>query len=191
MSNEKALEAAHKALEEAINSPKHGSPIEYIVNAYLSALVPDEVAGVVRELADRAERRAATEGPFTKENLVEYRAASLLTALAARAEKAERDAEEARRWASEWHRVCQTIATVMDLPEPEGATFAGAVRDRVATLEAENSELRAKLETVEAETLEEAARAIDGLDVGPEFDGVIVEAIEVVRSLKDKDQQNG
>lgn len=69
---------------------------------------------------------------------------------------------------------------------PDGCTCS-----EIARLEAESRELRVKLETVRAETLEEAARAIERLDVGPEFDGVIVESIELLRSLKDKDQQNG
>jgi hypothetical protein len=63
-----------------------------------------------------------------------------------------------------------------------------------ARLEAENRELRAKLETVRAETLEEAARVAEGL---PDQRGNSPEHLvgrriaAAIRSLKDKDQQNG
>lgn len=42
---------------------------------------------------------------------------------------------EMEGWASCWHRVVQTIATVLDLPEPEAVTIAGLVRDKFAAAE--------------------------------------------------------
>ena len=65
------------------------------------------------------------------------------------------------------------------------------VHDKDATisrLEAENRDLRAKLETVRAETLEEAARVADEYFLKVETCRTSAIAI---RSLKDKDQQNG
>lgn len=51
---------------------------------------------------------------------------------------AEAERDKARGWAKEWHRVCQTIATIMELPEPE-ANFAEVVRDRLRALSQEQS----------------------------------------------------
>lgn len=182
MSHEKALEAAARAYD-AEDASHMGEPSPWVsadedgafdwkaervacasvaIAAYLSALIPDEVAGVVRELAERAERRAATEGPFTKENLVEYRAASTLTALAARAEKAERlldGVDEERR----------------------GALDMCIERNKTITrLEAENRDLRAKLETVEAETQERCAKVADEWTVSVLSTANDAEEIEMV-----------
>lgn len=51
-------------------------------------------------------------------------------------------------------------------------------------LRSETTALRAKLETVEAETRERCAKAVNDLDVGPLYDGVIVEALEAIRNLE-------
>lgn len=47
-------------------------------NRRAAPALPQDVAGIVRDLHERAEWRAKNEGPFTKENLVEHRAASLI-----------------------------------------------------------------------------------------------------------------
>lgn len=63
-----------------------------------------------------------------------------------------------------------------------------------ARLEAENRDLRAKLETVRAETLEEAARVADEAADECEWTDGAIEARSIaasIRSLNDKDQQNG
>lgn len=52
-------------------------------NRRAAPTLPADVKLLVRELTDRAEWRALNEGPFTKKNLVEFRAAAALTAQAA------------------------------------------------------------------------------------------------------------
>lgn len=69
-------------------------------------------------------------------------------------------------------------------------------RFTIARLEAENRDLRAKLETVEAETRERCARTVErgkGIFVAgqPDIVGSLKAAARAIRSLKDKDQQNG
>jgi len=41
--------------------------------------------------------------------------------------------EQQAKWLNGWHRIAQTIATVLDLPEPE-MDFAGKVRDKFDAL---------------------------------------------------------
>lgn len=60
------------------------------------------------------------------------------------------------------------------------------LKSAIATLRAENEALRAQLATARADALEEAFRHINDLDVGPDHDGVIVEVLDVVISLKEK-----
>ncbi|WP_379069183.1 Lar family restriction alleviation protein [Mesorhizobium sp. UC22_110] len=57
-------------------------------NRRAAPTLPADVKLLVRELTDRAEWRALNEGPFTKENLVEFRAATALTAQAALLDRA-------------------------------------------------------------------------------------------------------
>lgn len=62
---------------------------------------------------------------------------------AERIEALEAALEEARDSARDWHRQCETVATILDLPEPEGAgRHAEMVRTKFEDLDAENARLR-------------------------------------------------
>lgn len=62
----------------------------------------------------------------------------------ARIARLERDLAEARDNASAWHLQCQTVATVLELPEPDGISHAEAVRTKFESLRAELAEARAE-----------------------------------------------
>ena len=167
MSHEKALEAAARArakqeslgkcrtLDEQVDYERRTWPrilsskeLEPVIDAYLSAIVPDEVAGLVERLRLRAKTLntgafvspddISTMGYYSRGSAkLDTDAASLLTALAARAEKAEREAEAWERRAG------------------EAIMGEAAAVERATTLESELSALRARLE--------EAGKVIVGL----------------------------
>ncbi len=61
----------------------------------------------------------------------------------ARIAQLERDLAEARDNATAWHRQCETVATILELPEPDGISHAEAVRTKFERLRAELAEARA------------------------------------------------
>jgi hypothetical protein len=72
-----------------------------------------------------------------------------------------KERDEAQGWAADWHRVCQTIATILGLPEPDG-DFAVAVRARAEASEALVAKLREVLEKSRL-PLQQAAVCLDGI----------------------------
>lgn len=113
-----------------------------------------ETAPIQHEAADRLEalerenkelRKKLADERIVAEKAHEADAKAFLAAIT-RAETAERQLAEAQGWAKEWHRTCETIATLMDLPEPEGATFAQAVSDKLAERDADLARVRVALE---------------------------------------------
>lgn len=184
MSHEKVLEVARVAVVPWCNSNCHFIA-EAAVSAYLSALVPDEVAGVVERLntfvafvrnapvssgvcccgedmANHAAPMSCGHSPVDQwdYSLSEHLRSiasipSTLTALAARAEKAEREQDIWPEWAA---GICKCLRDYgvepsdeegWDLPAQFEDWIQGVVENetaRITTLEAENAALRARLE---------------------------------------------
>jgi hypothetical protein len=142
MSHEKALEAAKTAAARTAGYYfTLDATIEVAIDAYLSAIVPDEVAGVVTEL-----REAGDHYGIPMERTC-AKAADALTALAARTEKAERDAEEARRAIDVMVPIhVDGTHVFIDGTGDVELDHGGKMRARITTLEAELSSLRARLE---------------------------------------------
>lgn len=118
---------------------------------YLASATPADVGELVERLREKANKLDDMQGFSAPSGKLEREAATAL-------ERVVRERDEALRWAGCWHRICQTIATVLELPEPEADTFAASVRDKMSDAEAKLAEALARLETVEAETRELRAR---------------------------------
>ncbi len=176
--DEKALEAAIVAVE-SMGCVHFGAEIEAAIRAYLeSATPPDELSGNPGELIDKMadairgdtvlddtpwemlseDRKIGWRGDAERALAVvkEYLTSQAATALrlsaggSARLEALEAALEEARDSARDWHRQCETVATILDLPEPEGAgRHAEMVRTKFEALEAENARLREIVGAVE------------------------------------------
>lgn len=186
MSHEKALEAAAVAISGAPFPTKRSlSKAKAAIDAYLSALVPDEVAGVVARLDAVAH---GSDRPYAAS--VAREAASTLTALAARAEKAERERNEARKYLSAASRDYDRLLSYLETsyqstnqPLPFEEAFAAAAKECRETSEFlqwasegravgyiyddELSKGKARITTLEAENaalrarLEEAGKVIE------------------------------
>jgi chromosome segregation ATPase len=126
MSHEKAQEAFYAT----VTVTKEGSilNLDAGVSAYLSALVPDEVAGVAEELLRSLVLRETSEAD--KEAV--RKAVDTLTALAARAEKAERELEVAWNARHAWFKATG-----------EANARANILESELSALRAENDRLKA------------------------------------------------
>lgn len=105
----------------------------------LASATPADVGELVERLREKANKLDDMQGFSAPSGKLEREAATAL-------ERVVRDRDEALRWAGCWHRICQTIATVLELPEPEADTFAASVRDKMSDAEAKLAEARKVIE---------------------------------------------
>jgi hypothetical protein len=93
-------------------------------------------------------RAAARHGPAMRKIVTDFLVANNALKAEARTEIETLRArvEEVQGWAAEWHRHCQTVATLLELREPEGATFAAEAASAIASLRARVGELERALD---------------------------------------------
>lgn len=79
-----------------------------------------------------------------------------------RAEALERERDEARGWATEWHRIADTICTCLGLGALDADQIVGAVRSKFEAAERENERLRAR----SCLSPHQSRRATEGMETG-------------------------